>query len=265
VRGDEAACRAAAEHTLAFARPRGLALAASSAEYALGLLDLGQGRTTEALERLAAIATRPESHPIYRLVVVPDLAEAAVRAGRPELAHGPLEAFAAWGAATGSPWTRATAERASALLGPPEEAEARLPAALALHDEVPSPLHRARTELVLGEHLRRARRTSDARPHLRAARETFDGLGAVPWAARAAGELRATGETVRRRDAGGLDALTPQELQITRLVASGATNREVAAQLFVSPKTVEYHLGKVFAKLGVTSRTELAGVTLAVS
>jgi DNA-binding CsgD family transcriptional regulator len=260
LRGDEDACRDAAERALAVARPRGLALAASASSYALGLLDLGQGRPAEAVDRFAAIVTRSDSHPIYRLVTVPDFAEAAARAGRPDLARGPLETFAAWAAVTRAPWSLAATERTRALLGPPEEAEARLREALRLDA---SPLYRARTELLLGEHLRRARRTTDARPHLRAAREAFAQLGAAPWAARAATELRATGETVRRRDEGGLSELTPQELQITRLVAGGATNREVAAQLFVSPKTVEYHLGKVFTKLGVASRTELAAVTLA--
>jgi len=108
-----------------------------------------------------------------------------------------------------------------------------------------------------GEWLRRERRRTDARVHLRAAIDGFRRLGAVPWAERAEAELRATGETVRKRDASALDQLTPQELQIAGLVADGLTNREIAAQLFLSPRTVDYHLHKVFTKLGVASRTEL--------
>jgi DNA-binding CsgD family transcriptional regulator len=176
-----------------------------------------------------------------------------VEATRPAVA-----ALVAWAQGSTTPWALAIARRSEALLAGGEEACERFEAALALHGGAPRDLQRARTELLYGEHLRRARRKADARPHLRAARDTFESLRAAPWAARAAGELRATGETARRRDAATLDELTPQELQIARLVAGGRTNRDVAAQLFVSPKTVEYHLGKVFAKLAVGSRTELA-------
>ena len=116
----------------------------------------------------------------------------------------------------------------------------------------------ARTELAYGEFLRRARRKAEARTLLRTALKRFEALGAAPWADRAAGELRATGETARKRDASTLDDLTPQELQIARLVAEGARNRDIAGRLFLSPKTVEYHLRKVFQKLDITSRTELA-------
>ena len=106
------------------------------------------------------------------------------------------------------------------------------------------------------------RRKTEARTQLRTALDTFEGIGATLWAERARGELQATGETARKRDVSTADELTPQELRIARLVAAGATNRDVAAQLFVSPKTVEYHLRKVFLKVGVTSRVELARVPL---
>ena len=102
-----------------------------------------------------------------------------------------------------------------------------------------------------------------ARAQLRSALETFDGIGADLWAQRARGELNATGESARKRDASTIDDLTPQELRIAQLVAAGASNREAAAQLYVSPKTVEYHLRKVFLKLGVSSRIELARIQLA--
>jgi DNA-binding CsgD family transcriptional regulator len=119
------------------------------------------------------------------------------------------------------------------------------------------PLQRARTELLYGEWLRRERRRTDARGHLRAALELFHTLGAVPWAERAEAELRATGETTRKRDVFAVQQLTPQELQIAGLVTEGLTNKEIAAQLFLSPRTVDYHLRKVFTKLGIASRTEL--------
>ena len=120
------------------------------------------------------------------------------------------------------------------------------------------PFDRARTQLLLGERLRRDRRRVEARAHLRAALAAFEALGAAPWAERARAELRATGETARRRDPGTLAQLTPQELQVARFVREGLSNKEVAAQLFLSPRTIDAHLRSVFAKLGVTSRTQLA-------
>jgi DNA-binding CsgD family transcriptional regulator len=119
------------------------------------------------------------------------------------------------------------------------------------------PLQRARTELLYGEWLRRERRRTDARGHLRTALEMFRTMGAAPWAERAEAELRATGETARKRDVSAVEQLTPQELQIAGLVAGGLTNKEIAAQLFLSPRTVDYHLRKVFTKLGIASRSEL--------
>src|SRR3984885_6184179 len=120
------------------------------------------------------------------------------------------------------------------------------------------PFERARTQLAYGESLRRAQRRTEARTQLRDALATFEGLNTPLWADRARAELEATGITARKRDASTLDTLTPQELRIARLVGGGASNRDVAAQLFLSPKTVEYHLRKVFLKLGVSSRFELA-------
>ena len=120
-----------------------------------------------------------------------------------------------------------------------------------------SPFEQARTELLYGEWLRRERRRVDARPHLRAAVELFQQLAVSPWAEQARSELRASGETARRRDPSTRDQLTPQELQIAHLVAEGMTNREIGEQLFLSPRTIEYHLRKVFAKLQIASRTDL--------
>ena len=116
--------------------------------------------------------------------------------------------------------------------------------------------------LLYGELLRRAGRRKEGRAHLRAAFDAFERLRASPWAERARRELRATGEMARRRDPSTLDQLTPQELQIARFVARGLTNKEVAAQLFISPRTVDHHLRNVFTKLGITSRIQLAHLPL---
>jgi DNA-binding CsgD family transcriptional regulator len=134
--------------------------------------------------------------------------------------------------------------------------------ALDAHERANRPYERARTELALGERLRRARRRVEAREHLRAALVAFEALGAALWAERARMELRASGQTARRRDVTTIDQLTTQELQIARYVAQGLSNRDVAAHLFLSPRTVAFHLRNVFRKLGISSRTELANLDL---
>ena len=117
--------------------------------------------------------------------------------------------------------------------------------------------------MAFGEHLRRSRRRVDAREHLRSALETFEDLGATRWAERARQELRASGETARKRDPSTSAALTAQEQHVATLVRQGLNNRDAAAQLFVSPRTVDFHLRNVFTKLGVSSRAELAALELA--
>ena len=125
------------------------------------------------------------------------------------------------------------------------------------------PFERARTHLAFGEFLRRSRRRVDAREQLRAALQIFDDLAAEPWVQRAEQELRASGETARKRDATTSAALTAQEAQVAAYVAEGLSNREVAGRLFLSPRTIDFHLRNVFAKTGITSRSELARITLA--
>jgi DNA-binding CsgD family transcriptional regulator len=139
--------------------------------------------------------------------------------------------------------------------------------ALKLHEEAERtgqahPFDHARTQLAYGEWLRRSRQRARARHHLSAALDVFDRLDATCWAERAAAELRAAGQQVRRRDVTAVGRLTAQELQIVRLAAGGGTNREIAARLFLSPRTVAFHLYNAFPKLGVTSRTELSGLDL---
>ena len=161
-------------------------------------------------------------------------------------------------AAKGQPWALARAARCRALLADAEEAEPLFDEALRLHAQTPDVFEAARTRLALGAHLRRTRRRVRAREELREALAIFERLGARSWADQAEAELAATGETARRRDASTLDALTPQELQIAHLLSEGRTTREAAAAIFLSPKTVEYHLRHVYQKLGINSRDELA-------
>jgi DNA-binding CsgD family transcriptional regulator len=147
--------------------------------------------------------------------------------------------------------------RCRGLLAGGDAAERHFLEALRPHGESARPFDRARTELVFGEYLRRDGRRMQARRHLRSALDGFARLGAGACAERTGDELRASGETARRRGAHALDELTPQELQITRIVAEGATDKEVATRLFLSPRTIDHHLRKIFTKLGISSRGEL--------
>ena len=259
LRGHAAECRALAEHARAVARERGLVLAEGSATIALAELELGLGDPEAAYDRLDRLAHGPGAHPAHRHSVVPALVEAATRPAAPPTPVRPPGGFAAWAQATGSGWALPLAARSLGLVaGDGAAGDAHLAEALRLHDRHRRPLDRARTELLIGERLRRARRKAEARAPLRAALEAFEGAGAEPWAERARDELRAAGGVAPRRGQRPLDRLTPQELQVARLVARGDSNRDVAAALFLSPRTVEYHLHKVFRKLGVRARAELA-------
>jgi DNA-binding CsgD family transcriptional regulator len=226
-------------------------------EWTLGLLELTSGRADEAAGRLFALTApgRAEISPAIAPEAMPDAVEAGVRAGRHAEAAQCLETLRELVTATPTQPRLALLARCEGLVGA-RDADEAFGDAIAAASELP-PLEHARTELLYGEWLRRERRRTDARGHLRTALEAFRALGAVPWAERAEAELRATGETARKRDVSAVEQLTPQELQIAGLVAGGLTNKEIAAQLFLSPRTVDYHLRKVFTKLGIASRTEL--------
>jgi DNA-binding CsgD family transcriptional regulator len=262
VHGREQQCRehAAAAHEHAIGHRLGPSAGISS--WALALLDLGAGRPESAGDRLAALAAAGpgESHPIVSVFSAADLVEAAVRTGREAVARDALDRLEEWTTHTGSAWGRALVARCRGLLATGPEAADHFTDALALHTHGGRPFDAARTALLFGEMLRRRRRRSDARVHLRAAHEQFGRLGLPVWAELAHSELRATGETARKRDPSTIGQLTPQEVQIVRIVGEGATNREVAAQLFLSPRTIDYHLRKVFTKLDVSSRAELIRV-----
>ena len=259
VQGRADLVRSLVDRTLPDAAARGLVHVTTKLETALGVTLLLAGRPAEASDRLADLWARARATGMaeYLLPLVPDLAEAAVRARQPDRARQAVSAYVSWAGTVDSAPGHAVAARCRALLSDGDEAGGWYRIALDRHTVDTRPLDQGRTELLYGEHLRRAKRRSDARTHLRSALATFERLGAGGWVDRAHAELRATGETARRRDASTLDTLTPQELQIARAVATGATNREVAAQLFLSPRTVDYHLRKVFQKVGITSRVEL--------
>jgi DNA-binding CsgD family transcriptional regulator len=202
--------------------------------------------------------TSPETPGVNAMITVralPDTIEAAARSGRADRLGNRPALLAEWTRAAPTETRLAMLARCEALLElrPPaeafEDALARAPAQTSMD--------RARTELLYGEWLRRERRRQEARVHLRTALEEFRGLGMRLFAERAESELRATGETARKRDPSTLDDLTPQELQIAGLVAEGLTNKEIAARLYISPRTIDYHLRKVFSKLGIASRSTL--------
>jgi DNA-binding CsgD family transcriptional regulator len=227
---------------------------------ALGLLELGLGRVQEAisvLEDTQLTADRLGQQPSV-VMFTPDLVEAYARSGRRDDAQALLDGFEARGRKARSRWAQAATARLRGLLAPDDEMRAHFDTALALHDGLPMPFERARTQLCLGERLRRARQRADAREPLKEALETFERLGARGWAERTRTELRATGEQQSRRAETAAEQLTPHELQIAVLVAQGMTNREAAAALFLSPKTIEYHLGQIYRKLDVRGRAQLA-------
>jgi DNA-binding CsgD family transcriptional regulator len=222
-------------------------------QWALGLLDLSHGRLDTALVRLESVFRGPMRHHRPALQNIPDLVEAAVRLGQPQRAAEPLARFSQWARHAATPGTDALVERCRALVAN-EDAERHYLAALELHEES---FERARTQLLYGAWLRRCRRKSDARTQLRAAVDYLDRIDARPWAERARAELNAASGTTTQPSQAGLPRLTSQELQVTRLAAQGLSNRDIAAQLFLSPRTVGYHLYKAYPKLGITSRSQL--------
>jgi DNA-binding CsgD family transcriptional regulator len=257
LRGRDGEARKLADEVLVEASARNLAAARALARRALGLLALAAGRTGEALEHfLPADEADGSVHPGIALQNVPELVEAAAHLDRHDRAADPLGRFNRWAEATKAPDLLALSARCRALVGS-GDTEREFRRALALHARADGPMEQARTHLLFGEYLRRERRRADARIHLRAALETFRRLGASVWADRARDELRATGEATGSPAPDALALLTPQELRIATAVGEGATNREIAAQLFLSPRTVDYHLRKVFRKLGISSRADL--------
>jgi DNA-binding CsgD family transcriptional regulator len=258
--GREASCREHAAEAARLCEELGVGLYSVWAIEALGDLELGLGHPALAIEHYRAQIDSLRSRSIadVDLSPAPELVEAFLRLGRRDEAAAVAVDFIEQATAKGQPWALARAARCRGLLADTEEMEGFFVEALTLHELTPDAFEKARTKLAYGARLRRFRKRVRARTELREALETFEHLGSRPWADQSAAELAASGETARRRDVSTVDELTPQELQIARLLAGGKTTREAAAAIFLSPKTVEYHLGHVYGKLGIHSRDELA-------
>jgi DNA-binding CsgD family transcriptional regulator len=259
--GREADCRAHAAEGATLCGELGLGFYGVWTIQARGDLELGLGHAAEALGLYSTQLAAMAEHGIadVDLSPAPEQVDACLRLGRRDEARATADAFAAAAEAKGQPWALARAARCRGQLAATAgEADECFAEALALHARTPDAFELGRTRLAYGIRLRRERKRVRARSELRSALEIFEALGARPWAEQANAELAASGETVRRRDASTLDELTPQELQIARLLASGQTTREAAAAVFLSPKTVEYHLHHVYLKLGINSRKALA-------
>ncbi|HEU5356634.1 MAG TPA: AAA family ATPase [Actinocrinis sp.] len=301
VSGDEPACLEHARQCFDYGETRPNAAGAALTTWALGLLDLSRHRDEAAFGRLREVFDGPAYHPVIATYCAPDLVEAAVRLGRPEEAARPLLRLEEAAAGELQPWAMATALRCRAQVlssagisdaSMAEDVEELYLAAVAAHPPGLVPHYLARTHLAYGTWLRRRRRRAHARVQLNAALEIFARIGAMPWVEHSSSELRATGQTMGhptfsgsrpspasepglgtgagsdpgpvRSPAPGVlaTALTPQETQVVRLAVQGGTNREIAAALFLSPRTVGFHLYRAFAKLGVSSRAELKALDL---
>jgi DNA-binding CsgD family transcriptional regulator len=231
------------------------------AQYARGLVALGTGEHERAYAELRRIAEPgdPACHQLVLCYTLGDLAEAAARTGNVAPVRARMERLRDLGAGWTSPWFRGSLAYAGAQLAGPEDAERLYREALDL-DSRACPFMSARLQLTYGEWLRRNRHVAASRRHLREARDAFDAFGIDLWGERARQELRASGESSRRRAAATLEGLTPQELQIAQLAAVGLSNREIGQRLYLSHRTVESHLYRVFPKLGISSRGQLAAV-----
>jgi len=256
VRGREAEFSELIRNTIGEAEARGEGIALTNAEFLSGCLYNGLGRYEAALAAVSpAERFYAEGPAIWALT---EMIEAAVRCGQPEPARRAFERVEETTRAAGTEWALGIEARLRALLSDGDDADELYIEAIRRLGRTHVRVQLARTHLVYGEWLRRERRRRDAREQLRTAHEFFTDSGMEAFAERARLELEATGEHARKRTVDTQDQLTPQETQIARLAAQGETNRAIAARLFISASTVEYHLRKVFRKLGVKSRTQLS-------
>jgi ATP/maltotriose-dependent transcriptional regulator MalT len=264
LRGDHDEALRLAEESEGIGLPVGARPVLATAMMARGLAALGAGRFEEAFGHLRRLhdPAEPSYQTALRLTTLGDLVDAATHCGRVEHVAPIVAELEDIAAITPAPVLHADVRLARALLARDEDAEALFDIALQA-DLATWPLIRARTHLAYGEWLRRRRRSVESRDHLRAARDMCDALGAIPWGERARRELRAAGETSRRRAPDARDQLTPHELQIVQLAAEGLTNREIGQRLYLSHRTVSSHLHRIFPRLGVVSRSELRTVVSA--
>jgi DNA-binding CsgD family transcriptional regulator len=257
LRGDEREAVALIASTLADAGRGERRMAAANADWSAAVLYNGLGRYDEALAAADRAASAALFEPFVSVWALPELIEAAARVGQPDRAHEALERLIATTRPCGTDAALGIEARSRALLGRGSTAEDDYRRAVLLLGRTPLRPDLARAHLLFGEWLRREGRRVDARDQLRSAYQLSVEIGMGAFAERARRELVATGEHVRKRGLDTRDALTPQEEQIARLARDGHSNQEISAQLFLSPRTVEWHLRKVFAKLEIGSRREL--------
>ncbi|HJY59680.1 MAG TPA: LuxR C-terminal-related transcriptional regulator, partial [Streptosporangiaceae bacterium] len=256
LRGHQAEATSLIEATIAEATAGGQGIAVAYAHWVAAILANGLGRYEEALA--AATAASEDTSTVYMSMwALPELVEAAARCGNTDLASQALDRLAGRTQAGGTDFGLGILSRCRALLSEGRAAQDRYREAIDRLGRTRLRPELARAHLLYGEWLRRENRRVDARAELRAAHNILDPIGMEAFAERARHELAATGETVRRRTPDTLTTLTAQEAHIARLAGEGQTNSEIGAQLFISARTVEWHLRKIFAKLGVGSRREL--------
>jgi DNA-binding CsgD family transcriptional regulator len=251
-----------AEHLIAEATEpvasMGLSIVLAKAEFARGVTHLTTGRHSDAFDHFMRMFDPhgPAYHEVVAFAAAPYVIECAVRAGRNDEARRAMTLLEALGKRTPAALVHIGLRFARPLLA--DDTEAQDLYECALEAEPRWPFDFARLEMSYGSWLRRQRRITESRPHLRAARDIFDGLGVQPWADKARAELRASGERIPEAARAPRQPLSPQELQIAQMAASGLSNREIADRLFLSHRTVGAHLYRVFPKLGIASRSELA-------
>jgi DNA-binding CsgD family transcriptional regulator len=255
-RGREAEAVRLIQATIEQAAAAGQGAAVTSAHWAAASLYNGLGRYADALAAARQASEQAPISPAMR--ALPELVEAAVRAGNPGVASDALRRLAEWTQASGTDWGLGIEARSRALLTEGEVAESLYREAIARLGRARIRAELARAHLLYGEWLRRQRRRTDAREQLRTACQMLDAIGMDGFAERARRELRAAGGTARKRAVTTGVELTAQEAQIARLAADGLSNPEIGTRLFLSPRTVQYHLGKVFIKLGITARAQLS-------
>jgi DNA-binding CsgD family transcriptional regulator len=257
-RGREAEATGLIEASTKAAERQGEGEGLTFVHWATAMLCNGLGRYQEALAA-AQQASKDSPADLFANWVIAELIEAATRSGAPERAAGALQRLSAIARASGSDWALGVEARSRALVSDSENAETHYREAIDRLGRARLRVELARAYLLYGEWLRRANRRLEAREQLRTAHQMLTAMGAEAFAERAARDLRATGERVRKRTADAPAQLTAREAQIATLASEGLTNPEIAAQLFMSPRTVEYHLSKVFIKLAIGSRNQLRG------
>ena len=260
-RGAEERSRWAAGQAMALAEAQDIESGRNYAMSALGFLELGFGRAPEAIGHLEPAAEIADRHGLAEHGLTPwsaDLIEAYVGAGRTQAARHSLAALERDLVGSDVACPRAMHARCRGMLA--DDYDAAFADALSWDDRRPMPFERARTQLAYGRRLNRERRRADARVQLRVALEGFHRLGAAPWAAQARDELRAAGGRLRTAPAGDPATLTAQEVRVAAAASRGGSTRDIAAEMFLAPKTVEFHLGQIYRKLGVRTRAQMIAV-----